>query len=295
MTSLVRSYIFRFLIGFLILLMFSPLPSLLLTQEGSYFKSLFNIFYHFIHFSSISIPMIDWMHESILFSPQLIINSGAPLHASEHSTPLFPYVWKMYFFSLTRFIFTLVIGFSISFAMGHIFLRIPKSMKKYASLLYWIPYSFSAVILQCTVILFSLYIAKHIIIPSFSSIVIILSAAMIIVMQAIKKWIPFLSHAETHEIHTHSFLINTLFTTLISNHKSLFSSIIVSFCFMECIFHTNGLLQFMIQFGGASPTIVAICLLLLYIPYIILSFLQSVWRTKDSKHATSPVTRTMLK
>ncbi|EOW9529024.1 hypothetical protein ACO11K_002747 [Bacillus cytotoxicus] len=295
MTSLVRSYMFRFLIGFLIVLMISPLPTLLLTHESSYFKSLFMIFYHFVHFPSISIPMIDWMHESILFSPQLIMNAETTLYTSEHSTPLFPYIWKVYFFSLTHFIFTLAIGFSISFIIGCIFLKIPKSIKKYASLLYWIPYSLSVVILQCIVILFSLYMAKYITIPFFSSILIVLSTAMIIVMQAIKKWIPFLSHAETHEIHTSSFLMNTLFTALISNHKSILSSIIVSFCFMECIFHTNGLLQFMIQFGGASPTIVAICLLLLYIPYIILSFLQSLWRTKDTKHTTSPVTRIMLK
>ncbi|MFJ8528952.1 hypothetical protein [Bacillus sp. NPDC094106] len=295
MTSLFRSYIFRFFIGFLIVLIISPIPALLLTHESSYLKGLLGIFYNSVHFPSISIPMIDWMHESILFSPQPIMSSKTALHASGHSTPLFPYIWEVYFFSITRFTLTLAIGFFISLAIGRVFLKAPKSLKKYILLLHWVPYSFSTVVLQCSIILFSLYIAKYITVPFFSSLIIIFSTSMIIVMQAIKKWLPFLSKTEDHEIRDSSFLVNTLFMELASNHKSILSSIILSFCFMECIFHTHGLLQFMIQFGGNSPTVVTIGLLLLYIPYIVLSFFQSLWRTNHSKQQTYAVTRTLLK
>ncbi|PEB54301.1 hypothetical protein CON65_22405 [Bacillus pseudomycoides] len=295
MTSLFRSYIFRFFIGFLIVLIISPIPALLLTHESSYLKGLLGIFYNSVHFPSISIPMIDWMHESILFSPQPIMNSKTALHASGHSTPLFPYMWEVYFFSITRFTLTLAIGFFISLAIGRVFFKAPKSLKKYILLLHWVPYSFSTVVLQCSIILFSLYIAKYITVPFFSSLIIIFSTSMIIVIQAIKKWLPFLSKTEDHEIRDSSFLVNTLFIALASNHKSILSSIILSFCFMECIFHTNGLLQFIIQFGGSSPTVVTIGLLLLYIPYIVLSFFQSLWRTNHSKQQTYAVTRTLLK
>lgn len=295
MSSLFRSYTYRFLTGLLIILIISPIPAILLAHEPSYLKGLLGIFYNFTHFPHISIPMIDWMHESILFSSQPIINSTRMLHVSGQSTLLFPYIWEVYFLSIVRFTFTLVIGFSISLAIGHLFLKVPKQLKKYTVILRWIPYSFSTVLLQCSIVLISLHITKYITIPFLSSLIIICSASMIIIIQAIKKWIPFLNKTEEHVIRDSSFLINTLFIAIVSNHKSILSSIILSFCYMECIFHTKGLLQFIIQFGGSSPTVVTIGLLLLYIPYIILSFLQSVWTTNQSKHQTYAIAKTMIK
>lgn len=292
MSSLFRSYTYRFLAGFLIILIISPLPAILLTHESSYLKSLLGIFYNFAHFPSISIPMIDWVHESILFSSHPITTT---LHVPGHSPLLFPYVWEVYFLSIIRFTLTLAIGFFISLAIGRLFLKAPKQLKKYISILRWIPYSFSTALLQCSIVLISLYIARYITIPFLSSLIIICSTSMIIVIQAIKKWIPFLNNTEEHNIRDSSFLINTLFMAIASNHKSILSSIILSFFYMECIFHTKGLLQFIIQFGGNSPTIVTIGLLLIYIPYIILSFLQSAWTTNQSKHQTYAISKTMIK
>ena len=82
----------------------------------------------------------------------------------------------------------------------------------------------------------------------------------------------FLKNTNEYEIKHDSFLVDTLFLALTSNHKSILGSIILSFVFMECVFHANGLLQFIVQFGGNSPIIVTIGLLLLYIPYSILFF-----------------------
>ncbi|PEY34631.1 hypothetical protein CN354_17015 [Bacillus cereus] len=295
MSSLFRSYTYRFLAGLLIILFISPIPAVLLTHESSYLKGLVGIFHNLAHFPSISIPMIDWMHESILFSSQPIMNSTTALHVPGQSTLLFPYMWEVYFLSIVRFTFTLAIGFFISLAIGRLFLKTPKQFKKYTSILRWIPYSFSTALLQCAIVLISLYIAQYIKIPFFSSFIIICSTSMIIVIQAIKKWIPFLNNIEEHDIRDSSFLINTLFIAIVSNHKSILSSIILSFFYMECIFHTKGLLQFIIQFGGSSPTVVTFGLLLLYIPYIILSFLQSVWTTNQSKHQTYALAKTMIK
>lgn len=59
---------------------------------------------------------------------------------------------------------------------------------------------------------------------------------MIIVMQAVKKWIPFLKNTNEYEIKHDSFLVDTLFLALTSNHKSILGSIILSFVFMECVF-----------------------------------------------------------
>ena len=94
-------------------------------------------------------------------------------------------------------------------------------------------------------------------------------------MQAVKMD-SFLKNTNEYEIKHDSFLVDTLFLALTSNHKSILGSIILSFVFMECVFHANGLLQFIVQFGGNSPIIVTIGLLLLYIPYSILSFLQTL-------------------
>jgi hypothetical protein len=151
------------------------------------------------------------------------------------------------------------------------------------------------VILQCSVLLSLLYISKFIKFPFFSSFIIVCSTSMIIVMQAIKKWLPFLNTTNEYEIKNSSFLVDTLFIALTSNHKSILSSIILSFVFMECIFHTNGLLQFIVQFGRNAPIVVTIGLLLLYIPYSILSFLQALWTTNHSKQNTYTLTRSISK
>lgn len=295
MISFLRSYTYHFLAGLLVIFIISPIPALLLTHETSYVKGLAGIFYDLLHIPSISIPKIDWTHESILFSSQPITNAKDILQDSGSSIPLFPYLWSVYFCSIVRFTFTLLVGFLISLAIGVLFLRVPHHFKKYTSQLRWVPYALSTVILQCSIILVSLSIAKYILIPFLSSIIIICSTSMIIVMQAIKKWLPFLYKTEEHVIQDTSFLINTLFIALISNYKSILASIILSFFYMECIFHTKGLLQFIIQFGENSPTIVTIGLLLIYIPYMIFSFFQSFLSATTSNEQTYPITDTTIK
>ncbi|AIW85584.1 hypothetical protein EXW39_10705 [Bacillus mycoides] len=287
--SLLRSHICKFIAGVLIIFVISPLPALFITHNYSYLTGFVSIFHNLAQPSSISIPTIDWMHEPILFSANQLV------HTSNHSSPLFPYIWEIYFLSIVRFTFTLVIGFFISLGIGHLFLKAPNSLKKCSSLFRWIPYSFGTVILQCSVLLSLLYISKFIKFPFFSSFIIVCSTSMIIVMQAIRKWLPFLNTTNEYEIKNSSFLVDTLFIALTSNHKSILSSIILSFVFMECIFHTNGLLQFIVQFGRNAPIVVTIGLLLLYIPYSILSFLQALWTTNHSKQNTYTLTRSISK
>lgn len=287
--SLLRSHICKFIVGIFIIFVISPLPALFITHNYSYLTGFVSIFHNLAQPSSISIPTIDWMHEPILFSANQLV------HTSNHSSPLFPYIWEIYFLSIVRFTFTLVIGFFISLGIGHLFLKAPNSLKKCSSLFRWIPYSFGTVILQCSVLLSLLYISKFIKFPFFSSFIIVCSTSMIIVMQAIRKWLPFLNTTNEYEIKNSSFLVDTLFIALTSNHKSILSSIILSFVFMECIFHTNGLLQFIVQFGRNAPIVVTIGLLLLYIPYSILSFLQALWTTNHSKQNTYTLTRSISK
>lgn len=293
--SLLRSHTCKFIAGVLIIFVISPLPALFITHNYSYLTGFVSIFHNLVQSSSISIPTIDWMHEPILFSANQLIHTQNIIHTSNHSSPLFPYIWEIYFLSIVRFTFTLVIGFFISLGIGHLFLKAPNSLKKCSSLFRWIPYSFGTVILQCLVLLSLLYIAKFIKFSFFSSFIIVCSTSMIIVMQAIKKWLPFLNITNEYEIKNSSFLVDTLFIALTSNHKSILSSIILSFVFMECIFHTNGLLQFIVQFGGSAPIVVTIGLLLLYIPYSILSFLQALWKTNYPKQNTYTLTRSISK
>lgn len=287
--SLLRSHICKFIIGVIVIFAISPIPALFITHNYSYQNGFISIFQNFAQLSSISIPKVDWMHESIFFSANQMIRT------SNHSTPLFPYIWEIYFISIVRFTFTLAIGFFISLGIGHLFFKVPNSFKKFTTVLKWIPYSFCTVVLQCSVLLLLLYIAQFINLPYYSSFIIVCSTSMIIVMQAVKKWIPFLKNTNEYEIKHDSFLVDTLFLALTSNHKSILGSIILSFVFMECVFHANGLLQFIVQFGGNSPIIVTIGLLLLYIPYSILSFLQTLWTTNYSKQQSYTLTRSVPK
>lgn len=286
---LFRSHICKFIIGVIVIFIISPIPALFITHNYSYQNGFISIFQNFAQLSSISIPKVDWMHESIFFSASQMI------HASNHSTPLFPYIWEIYFISIVRFTFTLAIGFFISLGIGHLFFKAPNSVKKFTSFLSWIPYSFCTVFLQCSVLLLLLYIEKFIKLPYYSSFIIVCSTSLIIVMQAIKKWIPFLNSTNEYEIKHSSFLVDTLFLALTSNHKSILGSIILSFVFMECVFHASGLLQFIVQFGGNAPVIVTIGLLLLYIPYTILSFLQTLWTTNYFKQQSYALTRSISK
>lgn len=207
--SLLRSHICKFIAGVLIIFVISPLPALFITHNYSYLTGFVSIFHNLAQPSSISIPTIDWMHEPILFSANQLV------HTSNHSSPLFPYIWEIYFLSIVRFTFTLVIGFFISLGIGHLFLKAPNSLKKCSSLFRWIPYSFGTVILQCSVLLSLLYISKFIKFPFFSSFIIVCSTSMIIVMQAIKKWLPFLNTTNEYEIKIHlSLLIRYLLRLL---------------------------------------------------------------------------------
>ncbi|PEQ05849.1 hypothetical protein [Bacillus toyonensis] len=287
--SLLRSHICKFIIGVIVIFVISPIPALFITHNYSYQNGLISIFQNFDQLSFISIPKIDWMHESIFFSANQMI------HTSTHSTPLFPYIWEIYFLSIVRFTFTLAIGFFISLGIGHLFLKAPNSIKKITTFLHWIPYSFCTVFLQCSILLLLLYIANFIKFSYFSSLIIVCSTSMIIVMQAIKKWLPFLYNTSEYEMKNSAFLVDTLFLALTSNHKSILSSIIFSFLIMECTFHAIGLLQFIVQFGGTAPVIVTIGLLLLYIPYSVLSFLQALWTTNYSKQQTYTITRSIPK
>lgn len=104
--SLLRSHICKFIIGVIVIFAISPIPALFITHNYSYQNGFISIFQNFAQLSSISIPKVDWMHESIFFSANQMI------HTSNHSTPLFPYIWEIYFISIVRFTFTLAIGFS---------------------------------------------------------------------------------------------------------------------------------------------------------------------------------------
>ncbi|MBL1704820.1 hypothetical protein ELE02_37060, partial [Klebsiella pneumoniae] len=109
----------KFLFGVIVIFVISPIPALFITHNYSYQNGFISIFQNFAHLSSISIPKIDWMHESIFVSANQMI------HTSNHPTPLFPYVWEIYFLSIVRFTFTLAIGFFISLGIGHLFFKAP--------------------------------------------------------------------------------------------------------------------------------------------------------------------------
>ncbi|MEH6890878.1 hypothetical protein V7024_14350 [Bacillus sp. JJ864] len=280
MATSIISYVYRCLFGIIIIILISPIPSVFLNSAHSYPEVLHTMINEFIHFRSITIPITDWMHESFFFFSYHPENMTKSLH----STALFPHIWKLYFLSMIRLFFSLAVGFFISLGIGLFFSRLSSKNKKYFLVLRWVPFSFGTVLLQCSVIILCLFLASYISFPYFSSLLIICSTSMVIIIQAIKKWIPFLYTVQkTTHIHDPAFLSNTLFVSLLANHKSIIGSILISFTYMECIFHVNGLFQFIVQYCAASPILITVGLLLLYIPYMLLSLLQLLW--KRNRHA----------
>ena len=178
--SLLRSHIYKFIVGVLIIFIISPIPTLFVTHKYSYITGFISIFHNFAQLSSMTIPKIDWMHESI-FSQQmrwyiLLINQH------RYSLTCGKYIFidcSFYLYSCNRILHQL--------RDWPFIFKAPQSVKKFASLLRWIPYSLCTVLLQCAVLLLLLYITKFIKIPYYSSFIIVCSTSMIIVMQAIKN------------------------------------------------------------------------------------------------------------
>lgn len=292
MATSIISYVYRCLLGMMVIILISPIPSVFLNSEQSYSEVLHTMINHLIHFRSIAIPITDWIHEPFFFFSYHPEN----MTKSFHSTSLFPYIWKLYFLSMIRFFFSLTVGFFISLGIGRFFTRLSPKNRKHFLVLRWVPFSFGTVLLQCSVIILCLFVASYISFPYFSSLLIICSTSMVIIIQSIKKWIPFLYTAQkTTHIHDSAFFSNTLLVSLLANHKSIIGSILISFTYMECIFHVNGIFQFIVQYCVTSPTLVTISLLLLYIPYKLLSLLQIIWkRNRHTEHIYN-LSRTTIK
>ena len=178
--SLLRSHIYKFIVGVLIIFIISPIPALFITHKYSYITGFISIFHNFAQLSSMTIPKIDWMHESIFFSANQMV------HTANQSTPLFPYMWKYIFIDCSFYLYSCNRILHQLRDWPFIF-KAPQSVKKFTSLLRWIPYSLCTVLLQCAVLLLLLYITKFIKIPYYSSFIIVCSTSMIIVMQAIKN------------------------------------------------------------------------------------------------------------
>ncbi|MGF9965779.1 hypothetical protein [Bacillus rhizoplanae] len=294
--SSIISYMYRCLLSFMFIILISPIPAVLLSNKHSYFEVLYTIINHFVHFRSISIPMTDWIHESFFFSPYQPHSMSKSFDLHESSTPLFPYIWKLYFLSMMRLFLSLTIGFLISLRIGRFFIKLSPKNKKHFSFLRWVPFSFGTVLLQCIIITLFLFTAPYISFPYLSSLLIICSTSMIIIIQAIKTWIPFLyTMQEPKHKYDSAFLSNTLFTSLLANHKSIAGSILISFIYMECIFHVNGLFQFIVQYCISSPILVTIGLLLLYIPYMLISLLQILWKKNRHIAHIHTLSRTTIK
>ncbi|PEZ03371.1 hypothetical protein CN326_18770 [Bacillus sp. AFS018417] len=296
MASSIITYVYRCLLGFVAIILISPIPAALLNDKQSYFEVLYTMINHFVHFHSISIPMTDWIHESFFFSSYQPHDISKSFNSHENSSPLFPYIWKLYFLSMMRFLLSLTVGFLLSLRIGRFFIKLSPKNRKRFSFLRWIPFSFGTVLLQCIIITLFLFTASYISFPYFSSLLIICSTSMILIIQAIKTWIPFLyTVQETTHAHDSAFFSNTLFASLLASHKSIVSSILISFIYMECIFHVNGLFQFIVQYCVSSPTLVAIGLLLLYIPYMLISLLQILWKRNRHIARIHTLSRTTIK
>lgn len=292
MATSIISYVYRCLFGIIVIILISPMPSVFLSSEQSYSEALHTMINQLMHFRSITIPITDWIHEPFFFFSYHPEN----MTKSFHSTALFPYIWKLYFLSMIRLFFSLTVGFFISLGIGQFFTKLSSKNRKHFLLLRWVPFSFGTVLLQCSVIILSLFLTSYISFPYFSSLLIIWSTSMVIIIQAIKKWIPFLhSVKKTTHIHDSAFLSNTLFVSLLTSHKSIIGSILISFTYMECIFHVNGLFQFIVQYCVTSPVLVTIGLLLLYIPYMLLSLLQILWKGNRHTEHIHSLSRTTIK
>lgn len=287
MLSLIYYHAYRFLIALTIIFMLSPLPAIFRDKELSYWNSLQNIIHDIRYIQHLSIPTIDWEHENILFSPQ------TAAHTEDPTSSTLSFIWNLYSLSMFRFLLTFILGFTISFLIGKIFLQLSKMTQRFLIiLLHRLPYSLTTVMIQCAIILLCISVTRYVTIPFFPSFIIIFSTCTILVIQAMKQWLPFLYKRDERHINNFSYFISTLYVCILANRKFLIGHIIVSFFYMECIFHVDGLFQFIVQYSVTSPTLLAIGLLLIYIPYMIITVLQNLLTTNLYEKHLYSVTET---
>ncbi|WP_051758903.1 hypothetical protein [Bacillus manliponensis] len=227
----------------------------------------------------ISIMKVDWTTENILLTTQTS-NDNTTTYA-ENKTPLgVSFIWYLYILSMFRFFLTILLGLAISLLIGKLFLQLSKTRQKHiTTLLCWLPDSLTTVIIQCVIILMCISLATHVKLPFFSSFIIVISTCTVLIIQAMKQWLPFLYKKEKEHINNFLFLLSTLYTYSLANRNFLFAYITISFFYMECIFHVDGLLQFIVQYSVASPTFLAIGLLFLYLSYMFFTVLQTIITT----------------
>lgn len=269
----------RFLIALTIIAILSPLPSVLRNNELSYWSCFIDMVNDVRHIDHLSIPKVDWTDENILFSTQ-IASAKTAIHTKNNMSSTLSFIWDLYSLSMLRFFFTFLLGLAIGFLIGCLFLRLSKRIQRYlAVLLYRLPDSLTTVVIQCAIILICISITKYVKLPFFSSFIIIVSTCTVLIIQTMTRWLPFLYRRKEQNQNDFSYLISTLCICTLTNRKFLIAYIIISFFYMECTFHVDGLLQFIVQYSVTSPILFAIGLLLLYISYMILTALQTIITT----------------
>lgn len=177
--SLLRSHICKFIVGVLIIFIISPIPALFITHKYSYITGFISIFHNFAQLSSMTIQRLIGC-TNLSYSQQM---RWFTLLINQHRYSL---TYGRYIF-YRLFVLPLLLRSDSSSAQDRPFIfKAPQSVKKFTSLLRWIPYSLCTVLLQCSVLLLLLYITKFMKLPYYSSFIIVCSTSMIIVMQAIK-------------------------------------------------------------------------------------------------------------
>lgn len=269
----------RFFITLIIICILSPLPSVLRDNELSYWNSLMNMVNDLRNINHISIMKVDWTTENILLTTQTS-NDNTTTYVENTAPVGVSFIWYLYILSMFRFFLTILLGLTISLLIGKLFLQLSKTRQKHiTTLLCWLPDSLTTVIIQCVIILMCISLATHVKLPFFSSFIIVISTCTVLIIQAMKQWLPFLYKKEKEHINNFLFLLSTLYTYSLANRNFLFAYITISFFYMECIFHVDGLLQFIVQYSVTSPTFLAIGLLFLYLSYIFFTVLQTIITT----------------
>jgi hypothetical protein len=250
-----------------IIILVSCIPVLFLPGDVSFTQQIQSVLYDVLKPASVKFPSSSWTREPFLLIP----SQWSEGSDKEVLFPLFPYIIGPYSVTFCSFLFSLILGFLLTIWVAKFFRYSPNFAAHILYIIKWIPTSFVTAFLQCTLIFSLCKMHRIISFPYISTVVIVISASVVFVTEAVKGWIPF--HLTVPpSIPTGK----SLFFFFLSARKAILFPMLITISFLEFLLHTDGLINFLLSYYLISPSVEVIGITMLYIPYFFFLAAQAV-------------------
>ncbi|MCP8968907.1 hypothetical protein [Ectobacillus ponti] len=263
-------------LSFCFIIFFSPVCSVVFTGT-SYTAALSSVLQQLLQPQTILFPSSHWIREPFFFSNVRAVDLTAQFSFHDKTTFLFPYIWLPYLLSVSRFAAALLVGLLLS-----MLLMVCCFAVKPGPVLRFLP----TVPLTAGLQLLLLLLTMQWHMPKLpAQLFIILAASLVLPLECVNLWL------QKDGIPPSSFLqaIRLPFALLLRHWKPLCFAVWISASLFEYMLNTDGLITFLMQYILLSPSVVAVSLLLLYMPYLLLNMLllQSGHRKEFSERTAN--------